>query len=96
MFLCLKPFFFSCIVPEPGQLLLEGHFEKSGRPVSLFGNNDLRHVPVLIRLWMIELVAVNEGNHVGILLDGTAFAKIGKLRLLFGGPPLSCSTGTEP
>src|SRR4030043_1349025 len=67
------------IVPEPGQFLLEGHFEKPGRPVSLFGNDDLRHVPVLIRLGMIEFVAVNEGDHIGILLDGTAFAKIRKL-----------------
>ena len=42
----------------------------------------------LLVVGIVDLVAVDEGDHVGVLLDGAALAQVGELRPVVAPPPL--------
>ena len=81
-------------VVEPCGLALELQLDQAGRPVPLLADDDLGDVVdavhVLLPTFMclgaglglapleLVLLAVDEQHHVGVLLDGPGFAKVGK------------------
>ena len=61
-------------------------FNGSDRAVSLFGDDDFGDV-LLVGVFVVVVVSVEEHNHVGILLNGSGFSEIRKhwsvIRTLF-------------
>src|SRR6266516_5710027 len=64
---------------ESGVLFQEGKLDLARRPVALLTDDDLGDALVL-GLLVIDLIAVDEDDQVGVLLDRTAFAEIRQLR----------------
>src|SRR6185437_42793 len=74
-------------VLEARELAEIGQMDGAGGAVALLGDDDLGlalRVGILLAVLVLVVVAVamDEGDHVGILLDGSGFAEIGKHRLL--------------
>ena len=67
-----------------------GHIHQvnhAGGTVALLGDNDFRlifgfGIFAAVILTIVVAVAMDEGDHVGILLDGTGFAQVGEHGLL--------------
>ena len=58
-------------VVETGKLIQKGKREFSGWSVSLFGHIDFRNPLFCFIIRMIEFIAIDEDDNIGILLDGT-------------------------
>src|SRR5215218_7132552 len=59
-------------VPETGGLSQEDKVDAAGLAVSVLGDDQLRQPLVLLGL-VVDLVAVDESHHVGVLLDRSRF-----------------------
>src|SRR5450755_560671 len=57
-------------VVELRQRLVEEQLHHAGRPVALLADDDLGHARLLARVLVVVVVAVDEHDHIGILLDG--------------------------
>src|SRR5579884_781096 len=64
-------------VVERRELAPEGELDGVRRPVALLGDDDLRDV-LLVAVLVVDLVAVDERDHVGVLLDGARLAQVGE------------------
>ena len=70
---------------EAGGVFDEGQLERSGGTVALLGDDDLGDSFEFGRNLVLAVVvffAEDEGDDVGVLLDGAGFAQIGELRTL--------------
>src|SRR5438309_2797862 len=71
-------------VVEAGVFLLEVELQGPRRPVALLADDELREpLDAFVRLRVhrpvIQLLAVDEADHVGVLLDGARLAEVGEL-----------------
>ena len=66
-------------VSEGGGFANEYHLHRAGLPIAVFGNDQLGESSILVS-GIVHLFAVDEGNHIRVLLDASAFAEVGKLR----------------
>src|SRR5690606_31371695 len=62
-------------IQETGAGALEGQAHRADRAVTLLADDDLGRALVR-RIGIVDLVAIDEDDHVGILLDGPGFAQI--------------------
>jgi hypothetical protein len=76
--------------------------ELSGGAVALLGDDDLGLALHVFIVAVVVLLAVDEGDHVGVLLDGAGLAQVAEQGLLVAGALLaaagellSASTGTR-
>src|SRR5688572_29794332 len=69
------------VVFEPRELAEEGEIDLANGPVSLFRYDDLGNA-LARRIRVIDFVAVNEKDQVGVLFDGARFAQVGHHRPL--------------
>src|ERR1700722_3448271 len=65
------------VLPEEGQL------DRSCWAVTLLADNDFG-LTFVVRIGVVVLVAIDEKNEVGILLNGAGFAQVGPRRALVG------------
>src|SRR3546814_12892604 len=71
-------------VVEARVLAEELELDRPGRAVSLLADDDLGQ-PLVLRVFLVVvLVAVDEDDHVRILLDGAGFAQVRHYRTLVG------------
>ena len=63
------------VVQESGTHALEGQAYRADRAVTLLADDDLG-TAIVRRIGVVDLVAVNEQDHVGVLLDSARFAQI--------------------
>src|SRR6266568_174834 len=73
------------IVVEPRVFLLEMQLDRAGRTVALLPDDDLGDpfdalVALRVHRAVVELLAVNETHHVGVLLDRARLPQVGELR----------------
>src|SRR5215472_2866644 len=69
---------------EAGQAAAENEFHLVGGAVALLGDDDVRHVALFGRQVHFSPVgAIDEHDHVGVLLDGAGFAQVRELRTAF-------------
>ena len=98
-------------LPSPGQAFKlgdrfqEGQFDHARWAVTLLGDDDLGHAGFLAGVLGVVLVAVDEHDDVGILLDSAGFTQVTHHRALVGagfhaavelGQPLSDYFGLKP
>src|SRR4051794_32994033 len=62
-------------VPEAGGLTQEDKVDGAGLAIAVLGDDQLRQALVLLGL-VVDLIAVDEGHHVGVLLDGVVDEEI--------------------
>src|SRR5947199_10337381 len=62
-------------VPEAGGLTQEDEVDRAGLPVPVLGDDQLRQTLVLLGL-VVDFIAIDKGNHVGVLLDGVVDEEI--------------------
>src|SRR5215213_9220557 len=74
-------------IAEAGGLAEEDHLDRARLAVAVLGDDQLREALVLVR-GVVDLVAVDEGHHVGVLLDRSRLAKVRELRPMIAAPPL--------
>src|SRR5690242_12164614 len=71
---------------EAGVLLVEEQIHQPRRAVALLANDHLglalERIAVLVRRTVVELLAVQEHDQVGVLLDGARLAEVRQLRAL--------------
>src|ERR1051325_1343337 len=67
------------VVEELRDVVAEHELEVADRAVALLGDDDLGD-SLLFRVLVVNLVAIDEGHEIGILLDRTRLAKVGELR----------------
>src|SRR5437016_13854114 len=72
-------------VVEPRVFLLEEQLHGARRPVALLPDDQLRDaLEALVGLGVggavVELLAIDEADHVGVLLDGARLPQVGELR----------------
>src|SRR5579875_2131570 len=61
------------------------HVDRAGGAIALFGDNDLRLAFYVLIFTVVVLLAMNEGDYVGVLLDGARLAQIAQQWLLVAG-----------
>jgi hypothetical protein len=66
-----------------GVLLLEGQGDVADRAVAVLGDDDVR-LALALGLLVVVLVAVDEGDEVGVLLDRAGLAQVGEHGALVG------------
>jgi hypothetical protein len=69
---------------EPGQHVQERQLDGAGGAVALLADDDLGHAGLLAGVLGVVLVAVDEHDDVGILLDGARFAQVAHHGALVG------------
>ncbi len=62
-------------------VLQEREFDHPSRAVALFGHDHLSHAPVGA-VPVVQLVAVQEANDVGVCLERPRFSQVGQVRAL--------------
>src|SRR5205823_3564517 len=62
-------------IGELGKLIKEREINRVGRAIALFGDNQLRNVPVLVGL-VVLLFAINESDHISVLFDRARLAQV--------------------
>src|SRR6185437_12736246 len=62
-----------------------GHVHGTCRTIALLGDDDLRLALEVFVLAVVVLLAMDERNHVRILLNGAGFAQVREQRLLVAG-----------
>src|SRR5688572_32707250 len=62
-------------VVEPGQLAVEHGLDRADRAVALLADDHLGHA-TLGGVLVVDLVAVDERDEVGVLLDGARLAQV--------------------
>ena len=71
---------------ETGVLALEGQQHIAHGAITMLGNDDFGHAAEVATFFvgidMVVFGAVDEDDHVGILLDGSRFAEVAQLRTL--------------
>src|SRR5690349_1959734 len=72
------------VVEELGDVVAEDELEIADGAVALLGDDDLGDA-LLLRLLVVHLVAIDERDEIGVLLDGTRFAEVGELRAVIAG-----------
>src|SRR5208337_1333253 len=72
-------------VLKPRVALDEGQADGVGGAVALFGNDDFGPALEVGIVLLVHLFAEDEGDHVGVLLDGARFAQVGMLRTVNAG-----------
>src|SRR6266851_2258699 len=72
------------VVEKLCDVVSEDEFEVADWTVALLRDDDFRDA-FFLSVLVVDLIAVDERHQVGILLDGTRFAKIGKLRTMIAG-----------
>src|SRR6218665_3189661 len=70
-------------VLEARLVLLEEQLDRAGRAIALLADDDFGHVR-LLALFFLVVVAVDEHDDVGILLDGAGLAQVGHQRAFVG------------
>ena len=76
---------------EAGVVGYVGKVDGAGGAVSLFGDDDLGFAFEVFVFAVVVLLAVDEADDVGVLLDGAGFAEVGEERLLVAGALLGAS-----
>ena len=76
-------------IGELGKPFEEGELLGSDRPIAVLGEDDLRE-PLVVGLLVVVLVAVEEHDEVGVLLDRSRFTQI-RERRPFVGSALDCA-----
>src|SRR5436309_7100569 len=74
-------------VLEAGGLAQEDELDGAGLAVAVLGDDQLRE-PLVLFGGGVDLVAVDERHHVGVLLDRARLAQVGELRAVVAPPPL--------
>jgi hypothetical protein len=60
----------------------ENEVQRAGGSVALLCDDQFGFRPIFFRkIGLVEIGAIDEHHHVGVLLDGARFAEVGKLRL---------------
>ena len=81
-----------CVL-EACVLAFEAQQDVANRTVTVLGNDDHRHATQIISVFVLKytivLGTVDENYHIGVLLDGSGFTQVGKLRTV-----IFRSTGT--
>ena len=71
---------------ETGVLALEGEEHIAHGAITMLGNDDFGHAAevatFVVGIDMVVFGAVDEDDHIGILLDGSRFAEVAQLRAL--------------
>ena len=70
---------------ESGEVGEVGEFDGAGRAVALLGDDDLGLALDVFVFAVVVLFAVDEGDDVGVLLDGAGFAEVGEQRFFVAG-----------
>src|SRR5215470_8579539 len=65
---------------KPSELLQEGETYSVGRAIALLGNDQFGFAFQVGIVRLINFFAEDECHNIGVLLDGTRFTQIGKLR----------------
>jgi hypothetical protein len=61
---------FWCVIDESQPLALESQNDRTRRAVSMLADDDLS-LALFRRIFVIDFIAVDENNQIGILLNGT-------------------------
>src|SRR3954470_2263825 len=72
------------VVEELGDVVAEDELEVADRAVALLADDDLGD-PLLLGVLVVDLVAIDEGHEIGVLLDGAGLAEVGQLRAVVAG-----------
>src|SRR5438105_2103807 len=72
------------VVEELRDVVSEDELEIADRAIALLADDDLGDA-LLLGVLVVNLIAIDEADHVSVLLDGTRFAKVSKLR-----PMIAC------
>src|SRR5215210_1554616 len=72
---------------ESRRLADEDHLHRAGLAVAVLADDQLGEPLVLFR-GVVDLVAVDEGHHVGVLLDRARLAEVRELRPVVAAAPL--------
>ncbi len=62
--------------PKALLVLLEIEFDIAERPVSMFFDQYISDV-FAVGVWVVIVLAVNEGHYIGVLLDGSRLPQVG-------------------
>src|SRR5262249_22071499 len=74
-------------IVEAGKFLEEGELQLAGRSIALFADDQVRDSAILVGRG-VNLFAIDEANHVGVLFYGAAFPQIAQLRLVIAAASL--------
>jgi hypothetical protein len=72
------------VVEKLRDVIPKHQFEVADGAVALFGDDDFGD-PLFLGLFVVDLVAVDEGHEVGVLFDGAGFAEVGELGAVVAG-----------
>src|SRR5262249_12395824 len=72
------------VVEELRDVVAEDELEVADRTVALLGDDDLGD-PFLLGVLVVDLIAIDERDEIGVLLDRTRLAKVGQLRTVIAG-----------
>src|SRR5215469_8960985 len=76
---------------KPGAVLKEGHSNPADWTIALFGNNDLCPALQFRIVLLVDFFTKDEHYEIGILLDRSRLAQVGKLRTMIATPALRCT-----
>src|SRR5262245_19596258 len=69
-----------CKIFEAREFTTKGEAYDTRRAIALFGDVDLSDALLRAILRIVHVIAIDQGDYVGILFDGPGFAQIGQLR----------------
>src|SRR5713101_8327613 len=72
------------VVEKLGDVVSENELEIADGTVALLGDDDFRDA-LLLGVFVVELVAIDERHQVGVLLDRSRFAKVCELGTMIAG-----------